>query len=78
MNSTKPNKIYKRNYVTWLYEGLKFRHILFFFSQEHISYNGLIYNLYNVPIIIRHLIKNICDALNLKNMSDIESNFFIK
>jgi hypothetical protein len=36
--------------------------------REHISYNDLIYNLCNVLIIIRYLIKNICDVLNPINM----------
>jgi hypothetical protein len=45
---------------------------------KHISYNSLIYNLCIAPIIIRHLIKNICDVLNLTNMSDIELDFFIR
>jgi hypothetical protein len=48
-----------------------------FFSKfgQHISCNDLIYNLCNAPIIIRQLIKNICDVLNPTNMSDIESDF---
>ena len=46
--------------------------------REHISYNDLIYNLGNVLIIIRYLIKNICDVLNSINMSNIESFFFIR
>ena len=45
---------------------------------EHINYNDLIYKICNAPIIIRHLIKNICDVLNLINMSDIELGFFIR
>jgi hypothetical protein len=46
--------------------------------REHISYHGLVYNLCNALIIIRHLIKNICNVLNQTNMSDIKSNFFIR
>jgi hypothetical protein len=45
---------------------------------EHINYNDLIYKICNASIIIRHLIKNICDVLNLINMSDIELDFFIR
>ncbi len=45
---------------------------------EHISYNDLIYNLCNALIIIRRLIKNICDMLNLTNMSVIKSCYFIR
>jgi hypothetical protein len=45
---------------------------------ESISYNGLIYNLCNVPIIISHLIKNIYDVLTAANISDITLDFFIR
>ena len=46
-------------------------------TWEHIRYNDLIYNLYNTLIIICNLIKNICDVLNLTNMSKIKSNFLL-
>ena len=45
---------------------------------EDISYNDLIYNLCNALIIIRRLIKYICDVLNRTNMSVIKSCYFIR
>ena len=45
--------------------------------REYISYNDLIYNIYNTPITIRHLITNIFDVLNPINMSDVELDFLL-